>query len=658
MNPDSPNIVVILADDMGFSDIGCYGGEIPTPNIDALAKNGVRFTQFYNTGRCCPTRASLLTGLYPHQAGVGHMNDDRGLPGYSGRLNDQCATMAEALKPAGYFTAMCGKWHLGQNLGCSPWTRGFDRSLSAAAGGFYFAKSPRARVQLDGKPADGLPRDWYSTDLWTEYAVRFVDEARARKKPFFLYIGQNAPHFPLQAPAEDIARFRGRYRKGWDALRQERLARQHALGLANKGWALASRPEEVRAWESLSDAEKDRFDHLMATYAACISRMDRAIGTLVAALKQRGELDNTLILFLSDNGGNAETGPNGRTNGDPTTADSDWFCGQSWAWLQNTPFREYKHYTHEGGISTPLIAHWPKGIPRGREGSLERQPGHLVDVMATVVDVGGASYPKGKVRPMEGASLRPAFLGKPLNRRNPIFWEHEGNRAVREGRWKLVAKENQPWELYDIDADRSERTNLAAKEPGRAKAMAAAWDAWAARANVLPLGGWRDRNAGRRPGQQGSRAARFTLKGGDTLERGNAPALVGRAFTITARFESVPDAAGVIVAQGGTQNGYALYVKEGRLTFLVRNAGQTAEVSLPLAAAAEKEHTAVTSLSASGELKLALDGGQPATSSGRAKFTRQPVDGLQVGRDDAGEVGPYTGPFPFKGTIRSVEIAF
>ncbi|HVK03637.1 MAG TPA: LamG-like jellyroll fold domain-containing protein, partial [Armatimonadaceae bacterium] len=242
--------------------------------------------------------------------------------------------------------------------------------------------------------------------------------------------------------------------------------------------------------------------------------------------------------------------------------------------------------------------------------------------------------------------------------RNPIFWEHEGNRAVREGRWKLVAKENQPWELYDIDADRSERTDLAAKEPGRAKAMAAAWDAWAARANVLPLGGWRDRNAGRRPGQQGSRAARFTLKGGDTLERGNAPALVGRAFTITARFESVPDAAGVIVAQGGTQNGYALYVKEGRLTFLVRNAGQTAEVSLPLAAAAEKEHTAVTSLSASGELKLALDGGQPATSSGRAKFTRQPVDGLQVGRDDAGEVGPYTGPFPFKGTIRSVEIAF
>jgi arylsulfatase len=656
MQSTSPNILVILVDDMGFSDIGCYGSEIPTPNLDALAKNGVRFTQFYNTGRCCPTRASLLTGLYPHQAGVGHMTDDRGLPGYSGRLNDQCATMAEVLKPAGYFTAMSGKWHIGQNHGVIPSKRGFDRSLHAAAGGFYFPQDGRSRVFLDGQPAANLPKDWYSTDLWTEYAIRFVDKAKGQKKPFFLYLAFNAPHFPLQAPAEDIARLRGRYKAGWDALRQERLSRQKSLGLSGKGWALASRPEAVKAWDSLSEAEKDRFDHLMATYAACVSYMDRAVGTLVTALKQKGELDNTLILFMSDNGGNAESGPNGRTDGDPTRADSDWFCGQSWAWLQNTPFREYKHYTHEGGISTPLIAHWPKGIPRERQGVLERQPAHLIDIMATVADVSGATYPKSKVKPMEGVSLRPAFSGKPLNRRNPLFWEHEGNRAVREGRWKLVAKENQPWELYDIETDRSEQTNLASKEPGRVKAMAAAWDAWAARANVLPLGGWRGpggRNAGR--AAQGSKANRFTLKGGESLAGGKAPALVGRTFTINAQFESKADTTGVVVSQGGTQFGYTLFVKDGKLTFLLRAEGKTSgEVSLPLP---EGAHTAVASLDAMNELKLVLDG-QTATGKATGKITRQPVDGLDVGRDTAGAVGPYARPFPFTGTIRSVEITF
>lgn len=652
MKANSPNIVVILVDDMGFSDIGCYGSEIPTPNLDALAKNGVRFTQFYNTARCCPTRACLLTGLYPHQAGVGHMTDDRGLPGYSGRLNDQCATMAEVLKPAGYFTAMVGKWHVGQNLGVIPSKRGFERSLNAAAGGFYFAEDPRAKVFLDGQPATGLPKDWYSTDLWADYAVRFVDEARTQKKPFFLYLAFNAPHFPLQAPAEDIARFRGRYRKGWDAMRADRLARQNSLGMAGKGWALATRPEVVKAWDSLSETEKDRFDHLMATYAACVAHMDKAVGTLVAGLKERNELDNTLILFMSDNGGNAESGPNGRTDGDPTRGTSDWFCGQSWAWLQNTPFREYKHYTHEGGISTPLIAHWPNGIPSSRRGSLERQPGHLIDIMATVNDVGGGTYPKGKVKPMEGVSLRPAFAGKPLNRRNPIFWEHEGNRAVREGKWKLVAKENQPWELYDIDSDRSELTNLASKDPGRVKSMSAAWDAWAARANVLPLGGWRGTDGG--GAAQGNKARRFTLKSGETLARNRAPALVGRPFTITAQFDSSADTTGVVVAQGGTQLGYTLFVQDGKLTFLLRTEGQTSAISLPLMPGA---HTAVASLSATNELKLVLDG-QTATGTAKAKITRQPVDGLDVSRDTAGAVGPYKAPFAFTGTVRSVEITF
>jgi len=229
-----PNIVVILADDLGYSDIGCYGGEIQTPNLDRLARDGVRFTQFHNTARCCPTRAALLTGLYPHQAGVGHMTEEqrdssgRPLAGYSGRLNDRCVTFAEALKAAGYFTAMTGKWHVGQNHGVTPWDRGFDRTLTAAAGGFYFPDSPRAALFLNGKNLGSrgapLPGEWYSTDLWIEYGLKFVDEARAARKPFFLYVAHNAPHFPLQAPAEDIARWRGKFKAGWDVLRQERYA--------------------------------------------------------------------------------------------------------------------------------------------------------------------------------------------------------------------------------------------------------------------------------------------------------------------------------------------------------------------------------------------------------------------------------------------------
>ena len=318
---EKPNIIVILVDDMGFSDIGCYGSEIPTPNLDALAAGGLRFTQFYNTGRCCPTRASLLTGLYSHQTGVGHMTDDKGAPGYRGRLNDQCATFAEVLKPAGYFTAMSGKWHVGQNHGVTPWSRGFERSLNAPAGGFYQPGSARAKLFLNGAPIANddprLPKDWYSTDLWTTFGLKFIDEAREAKKPFFLYLAHNAPHFPLQAPAEEIAKFRGKYKAGWDALRLQRHAKQIDLGIVDSAWPLAPRPETIAAWDSLTEAQRDHFDQLMAVYAAVVAHMDKAIGDLIAGLKERGVLDNTLILFMSDNGGNAESGPQGRADGRP-----------------------------------------------------------------------------------------------------------------------------------------------------------------------------------------------------------------------------------------------------------------------------------------------------------------------------------------------------
>jgi arylsulfatase len=440
-----------------------------------------------------PLLLGLLTGLYPHQAGVGHMTDDRGEahPGYRGRLNPDCVTIAEALRPAGYFTAMTGKWHVGQNAGVVPWERGFDQSLNAAAGGFYYGGGPKSRLFLDGKElADddpALPKGWYSTDLWTEYGLKFVDAALAAKKPFFLYLAHNAPHFPLQAPQEEIAAFRGKYRAGWDALREARHARQVRMGLVDKAWPLSPRPPEVKAWDALDEAEKDRFDHIMAIYAAVVKHMDASVGALVDGLRSRGALDNTLILFLSDNGGNAEAGPDGTFKGQPPGGPgSTVFCGQSWATLENTPFRRYKHFNHEGGIATPLIAHWPAGI--AEKGALRRQPGHLVDIMATCVDVAGATYPKernGKpVQPMEGRSLVPAFADRPIAR-EALFWEHEGNAAVRVGDWKLVRKGAAgAWELYDLLKDRTEMSDLAAAQPDKVKELAAIWEAWAERCHV------------------------------------------------------------------------------------------------------------------------------------------------------------------------------
>jgi arylsulfatase len=494
-----PNVIVILVDDMGFSDIGCYGGEIPTPSLDRLAAGGIRFTQFQNTARCSPSRASLLTGLYPHQAGMGHLDNmvvkDR--PGYQGRLADDSVTIAEALKEAGYFTAMTGKWHLGQQHGTPPWERGFDRSLNLQAGGIYYPGQvgrENDRLYLNGRP---LPLDapelggasWYSTDLWTEYGLRFIDEARKESKPFFLYLAHNAPHFPLMAPREDIARFRGKYKSGWDRLREERYQRQIRMGVIDRRWKLTERPPESPAWDSLSEADQDRFDLLMAIYAATVHRMDRAIGTLADGLKERGILDNTLILFMSDNGGNAESGPRGRLEGeDYGGRRSTVFLGMNWATLTNTPFRRYKHFTHEGGVSTPLIAHWPTGIARNRSGEFDHQPGHLVDILPTVLEAAGARYP-GEIRgkktiSLSGTSLAPAFTGRKVSRKEPIFFMHEGNRAVRSGKWKLVAKWKEPWELYDMEADRTEMNNLAPKRPDLVKELAGLHDSWAARTNA------------------------------------------------------------------------------------------------------------------------------------------------------------------------------
>lgn len=526
---DKPNVVVILCDDMGFSDLGCYGGEIATPNLDKLAEGGLRFTQFYNCARCCPTRASLLTGLYPHQAGVGHMMDDKGKPGYTGNLNTECRTIAEALKPAGYRNYAVGKWHVTRHAAADgpkhnwPLARGFDRYYGTIHGaGSYYDPSSLVRDDTMISPfadKEYTPKTFYYTDAIADHAVRFVgDHAKDHAaKPFFLYVAFTAAHWPMHALPEDIQKYEGKYASGYEPIRKARFEKAAKLGLIDPKQPMA--PGED--WDKVKDKKWEAAG--MEVYAAMVDRMDQGVGKLVAELKRTGQFDNTLILFLQDNGGCAElqgrTGNANHPNIDrpekptfpvmkpeefitagsvpkqtrdgfpvrmgpkvmPGPADTYVAYGKGWATVSNTPFREYKHWVHEGGISTPLVAHWPKGI--SAKGELRAQPGHLIDIAATCVDLGGATYPKG-APPLEGKSLRAAFDNKPLDR--DLFWEHEGNRAVRAGEWKLVAKHAKPWELYDIGKDRVEATDLAAKQPEKVKELAAKYEAYAKRAKVEP----------------------------------------------------------------------------------------------------------------------------------------------------------------------------
>lgn len=496
-----PNIIVIMVDDMGFSDIGPYGSEIPTPNLDALAGGGVRFSQFYNTGRCCPTRAALLTGLYSHQAGIGHMTQDQGVPGYRGHLNDECVTLAEVMGSAGYFTVMTGKWHVGFNHGVTPKSRGFERSLNLAAGGLHFSNQTGSKgtqkLYLDGEEvAKDDPQfnpPWYACDLWTEQGIKFVDEALAADKPFFWYLAHVAPHFPIMAPEETIAKYRGKYMKGWDVLREERYARQIESGLIDPKWKLEPRPEEVPAWDSLTADEQQRYDDMMAIYAAMIDEVDKNIGKLVTALAARNQLENTLILFLSDNGGNAESGVSGTYKGDqPGDPHSNVFIGQCWAHLNNTPFRKYKHYNHEGGISTPLIVHWPAAIqPRTGKKDWITTPTHLIDIMATCVDFGGAAYPTQfdghDILPMQGQSLRPLLVNEGVFADRALYWEHEGNAAIRVGDRKLVRQGMRgSWELHDLLSDRTEQLDLATSSPDEVAELRVQWQKWARASHVIP----------------------------------------------------------------------------------------------------------------------------------------------------------------------------
>ena len=545
---DRPNIILILSDDMGFSDIGCYGGEIKTPNLDKLAERGVRFTQFYNTARCCPTRASLLTGLHPHQTGVGHMETDRHMEAYRGKLNNKCVTIAEVLQASGYSTVMTGKWHVAGtdfdpkgNISNWPCQRGFEKYYGSlrGAGSFYDPPTLRKNNEAISPYADPdyKPDRYYYTDAISDYTVRYINEHEheAPDKPFFAYVAYTAAHWPMHAFEEDIEKYKGVYDAGYEPIRRARYKRLQDLGIIDNSCKYT---ETVGDWD---DCQFKAWEaRCMEVYAAMVTRMDEGIGKIVAALEAQGQLDNTLIMFLQDNGGCAEDigrempkkwylaarepmaddelqngsrPPMYTRQGLPFTGgkttmpgpDGTYIAyGENWANVSNTPFKQYKHWIQEGGISTPLIAFWPNGIDSGSNGKLRRQASQIIDIMATVVDIAGADYPTGyhgsEIHPMEGVSLLSAFNSDaPLPDRG-LFWEHEGNRAVRFGDWKLVSAAHRQnkyydkveelpladWQLYNIEEDRSETTDLAGQYPERVREMADLWHDWAINAMAFP----------------------------------------------------------------------------------------------------------------------------------------------------------------------------
>lgn len=491
---ERPNIIVILVDDMGYSDIGCYGGEIATPNLDRLAENGLRFTQFYNAGRCCPTRASLMTGLHPHQTGIGHMTEppeeSLGFEGpYQGYLNDNCVTMAQVLKSSGYHTLMTGKWHLGiQRQSTWPLQRGFDRFFGGLSGAFNYFKPGGSRGMTLGNDSVETGNDFYATDTFTDVACDYISDAcQNDDRPFFLYLAYNSPHWPLNAKWKDYQKYKGNYRDGWDALMKRRLVKQQAIGLFETTFDAA--PHEGPDWDSLEPKVRENLDSIMAAYAGCIDSIDQNVGKLCDHLRSIEELDNTVIFFLSDNGACQEGGILGKgseamVKDPPLETTGGVRLGQAWANACNTPFRLYKHFVHEGGACTPMIAHWPNGIGQSDQGGFVRQAAYLPDFMATCLELSGADYPDD-VPPCEGNSLVSTLRGnREAIHPKPIFWEHEGNAAMRSGDWKLVREYEKPWELYNIAVDRTEMHDLSATESGRRDEMIDQWERWATKNGV------------------------------------------------------------------------------------------------------------------------------------------------------------------------------
>ena len=532
-----PNIIIILTDDMGFSDIGCYGSEINTPNIDKLGLNGIRFTQFYNTARSSCSRASLLTGLYPHEANMGFLsNYNYTEPGYGDDLSKNSVTLAQVLKSAGYSTYMSGKWHISKNIDnvngdISNWPlqRGFDRFFGIMNGSDNYYDPG---TLMSNNTFIAPSKDFYMTYAISDTAVSYI-RSQSKEKPFFIYVAYTAAHWPLQAPENEIDKYKGKYKIGWDSVRENRFEKQKELGVIPKNTVLSTRSPEIPAWKD--ETMKPFQERRMETYAAMVDIMDKGVGKIMAALKEKGELENTVIFYMHDNGGCAELegsdiptvplteeqkvlkpfpadfiqmskkpeytrdGKFVRSGRGVMAGPADaWMAyGPEWANVSNTPYRLYKQYVHQGGISSPLIINWPEGIKN--KGTITRQVSHLIDIVPTVLELSGAKYPASmngnEIQPLEGISLTPTFINKTVDRKL-VFWEHQANRALRMGNWKLVAKTKTPkkftendentWELYNLEQDPSETHNLASTYPEKVKEMSEIWKKEALRTKALP----------------------------------------------------------------------------------------------------------------------------------------------------------------------------
>jgi arylsulfatase len=690
-----PNVVVVLVDDLGFADLGCFGSEIATPHLDALAGRGLQYTNFHVTPMCSPTRAALLTGLNPHLAGVGHVaHSDPGFPGYAMELADNAVTLAEALRGHGYATLMVGKWHLAKDSDCSdagprhswPCQRGFDR-FYGFLDGFTNLHQPHRLVRDNtAVPIDTYPEGYYLTDDLTDEAISMVRSVKASDptKPFFLYVAHGAVHAPLHAKAEDIARYDGKYRLGWDALREQRFARQVELGVVAEGTVLpprnSERGHEVVAWDSLPPENQELFAKYMAVYAGMVDSIDQQFGRLVAALAEMGELDNTVILFTSDNGASREGEAEGTTAyyqhllgttdtaadllrlediGGPTTTPH---YPRGWAMASGTPYRLYKINTHAGGHSVPMLLAGP-GVPAGER---RRQFAHVTDVLPTVLDLLRLERPTHRqgveVAPLAGASFLPTVHDPDApSQHTEQHYEMVGNRGYYRDGWEVVT-DHRPltpiteaeWELYDLTSDPTETRDLAAARPELVAELAAAWETAAWANQVYPL----DEGSGtkflQRPARSDVYGEPVTLfPGTPTLERWRAQQLVAnRSFTVDVRLRSLGE--GVLVAHGDQGGGYSLAITDGSLVFH-HNDGRgvvralTGPVSLDVGLAFTAPGGGTWSVS------LLVDGAEVAAGDGFTMlFPMAPFQGIDVGIDRKSPVVWERGPAPYTGEIASV----
>ena len=670
---DRPNVLLILADDLGFSDLSCYGSEIQTPNIDKLAAGGTKFSAFYNSARCCPSRASLFTGLHPHEAGIGSFATAQprrdGAPSYTGHLLPDTATLAEILGDAGYTTWMIGKWHMGVP---GPMERGVQnyygyRNFLAYAGN-QWDPGEYVRLPEGTKPEIDRPRgEYYATDVFNDYAIEFLKEARSgdnEGKPWFLFLSHSSPHFPVQAPKESIDRHMDTYRKGWDVLRAERLERQKKLGLMPADTPLPPRSqvpvdrddiangfpgENNPAWDSLPAERREDLARRMATFAAMVEHVDDGVGRIVEDLAKHGELDNTLIVFLSDNGACYEWGPFGfdgpSRKGETILHTGDKLAGMGqdhthssygsgWAMLCNTPLNMYKHFCHEGGISSPLVVHWPAGV-KPRAGFVP-DPGHTMDIVPTVCAATGTSYPETRgghdIKPVSGVSLLPAARGEGLAPRG-IPTEHQDARGYRKGDWKIVWGKRQPdeqrWELYNLGNDRSETKDLANEKPEILKELVAEWETWARKVGADPFAK------------------------GETASNGEShPDIANKPLHISAEVQAKRPA-GVVLAHGGDRFGYALHFVKGRPAFDVRIDG---EVTRVIAERPVAGHVRLEATLDEHDMTLGVDGSHPLRHSSPGLIPVQPKDGLSIGHDSLSAAGDYQAPNRFNGKVLSSRV--